>query len=137
LLPPDVGWESCDLLLTLLEGISTRYSNLRNIVIKCRTKTQYDRISTLYRGNKLVDIKWGYGDLLDMIDADTVVIGPPGSAFLECRSAGHRFIGIFNLQLFRGMDFFDIRRVNLMHRNGELSYTAEEALELLDKYIND
>ena len=137
LLPPDVGWESLKLLMTILDGVSLRYSNDVSVVVKCRTRQQFDRILKTMAFKKCPEIKWGYGKLIDMLDNDTVVIGPPGSAFIECRSAGYKFISVFDFDLFKRMKFFDLDRIEFMRMNGDICYSADEVLDLLDRYIND
>lgn len=93
------------------------------IVVKYRTENQRRNFPCDYES------RVGYGTLLDLCTEQTVVIGPPGSALLECLSNGVRFYSFWDYDSYIRNRYLSIQSLN---RLSEVVYIAKSKEELLD-----
>jgi len=104
-----------------------------------RIKRPEDRVVVKYRGmNQQLNFPYdgenrvGYGTLLDLCDRDTIVIGPPGSAALECLLNDIRFYVFQDFGLYEANKYGDKEAVE---RLLSIIHVASNKDELFENII--
>lgn len=120
--------------------MDARHQIQRALDVVARVKNPEERVVVKYRTEVQLqnfpceaEIRVGYGALLDFCAAHTIVIGPPGSAMLECLLNDIRFYSFRNYHQYLANKSLSIEALNRLQ---DVVYIAESKEELFDNMMH-